>query len=656
MAANRASGSKTRVHRQVCKSGALATVLVGVTVVGSPPARADSAAHLATFLASAESAPTSALDAADAIAALQRQLVSVDAALPFMTPERIVELPGYLQDIAYFQLLGSLAELNPSDPTVRYPYITTGVGGNPIQIEGQANPDNVFNFVFTQPDGTYVIHFTPGAATVDFNITTQLNFSPSNVNSPVLSGLTLKDLTPNADGSYTITVSPTHQAGNWIDSDGATGIWVRDTENDWTASPGSITVDRTDIPSSGTGYTPLSESDVTEFLNNLADDLPAHNISSQFFYTPFAALPIPENGVIPFIPTDLNGGLPGQFMSVGSFDLQPGQALIITEPTVDADYSNIQLANPLGELLPYQYAQTTLNNMQAVQNADGNTYYVISATNPGVPNWLDTGGLTQGDIFLRVQGLNGSLPAGMHAQVVAVDDIRDYLPADTPTVTPEQFAAQLELRSFSVQNLLSASKDHSWITTNLQIDDIKEAIGTDKFDQLFGTQDTVVPLAQRFTDILDPATAAYNLFSNPVGSLDAVLHALPQTLNDVEYPIVLAAARAARAMGDAVEAVNNGISTGHWQDVFTALAQSVNGPEGLASVLAQAIFDPDTSITAGLLNARDDIQFALVTGVDGTPDLSQLLSDAHESLSQSAAELTQNLSLATALIEQLLGF
>lgn len=641
------SGSKVDFYRAARGGSAAAAVLIGmVGVVGAPPASPESTVQLAVGLTAGGSA--SASDIADMILQQQREFVDTFAALPFARPETIAQFPGYAQMLASFELQGYLAELNPMDQSFRYPYMLSGVGGNPIPLEGDPNPDNIFNMAFIQPDGTYVINFTPGPGTVDFNVTPQLNFSPSNVASQPLPALSLKDLTPNADGSYTITVSPTPQEGNWLDSGGASGLWMRSTLGDWTATPGSATIERVDIPmSTGTGYTPLSDDGVTALLDKIATTLPLHNLTSQFFYTPYPGLPLLENQVMPILPTDIEGGLPGQYMSIGGFKLNPGEALIITEPKIDAEYYNIQLFDSLTRMLPYQYSQTSLNNFQAVPNADGNTYYVLSDTNPGVPNWLDTTGLSQGGIFMRFQGPHGELPsAPFQTQVVSVEDVRDYLPAGTPTVTPQEFAEQLDLRSFSLQNALSATKDHSWITGNLQIDDIKDAIGSAKFNEIFGVQDTIVSLSERFTHHLSLLDAAENIFNNPFGSLAAVLNALPQTINDLQYPIVLAAARTADAIADAMQANGADSSATQALEIF----------EALGSVFAQAIFDPDTSITAGLLNARDDILFALVAGVRDTPDPAQLMSDAQESLAQTAAAMSENASLAAALIDQILGF
>ena len=48
---------------------------------------------------------------------------------------------------------------------------------------------------------------------------------------------------------------------------------------------------------------------------------------------------------------------------------------------------------------------STLNNRQAQPNADGTITYVLAPTDPGAGNWIDTGGVSQGVIMARWQGL-----------------------------------------------------------------------------------------------------------------------------------------------------------------------------------------------------------------------------------------------------------
>src|SRR3546814_10117697 len=85
-----------------------------------------------------------------------------------------------------------------------------------------------------------------------------------------------------------------------------------------------------------------------------------------------------------------------------------------------------------------------LNYAQARWEKDGLFRAVISAQDPGVPNWLDTAGNASG----AVQGrwLDCSDKPIPDTRVVKVKDIRKYLPADTPSVTAEQREASIRER------------------------------------------------------------------------------------------------------------------------------------------------------------------------------------------------------------------
>ena len=49
--------------------------------------------------------------------------------------------------------------------------------------------------------------------------------------------------------------------------------------------------------------------------------------------------------------------------------------------------------------------QVCLSSAQAVRNADGTRTFVISMSDPGVANWLDTAGLHQGLAIMRWQAV-----------------------------------------------------------------------------------------------------------------------------------------------------------------------------------------------------------------------------------------------------------
>ncbi|MEL7208580.1 MAG: hypothetical protein AAGK32_10180 [Actinomycetota bacterium] len=84
------------------------------------------------------------------------------------------------------------------------------------------------------------------------------------------------------------------------------------------------------------------------------------------------------------------------------WDLEPDQALVVTCDEPDADYWSAQLYS-LGEFEPLDLygSITSRNHAQSEVSADGRVRFVLSADDPGVPNWLDTTGRAEGLCTLR---------------------------------------------------------------------------------------------------------------------------------------------------------------------------------------------------------------------------------------------------------------
>jgi hypothetical protein len=64
-------------------------------------------------------------------------------------------------------------------------------------------------------------------------------------------------------------------------------------------------------------------------------------------------------------------------------------------------YWGLTLVNPWAESYDYRFAHTCTNNQSASRSANEEWRLVISPTDPGVPNWLDTGGRLEGQMLLR---------------------------------------------------------------------------------------------------------------------------------------------------------------------------------------------------------------------------------------------------------------
>ena len=149
------------------------------------------------------------------------------------------------------------------------------------------------------------------------------------------------------------------------------------------------------------------------------------------------------------------GGMSTNLYAGGVFELAEDEALIIENRiALQPNYIGFQLSNLWGESLDYANRTGSLNGHQCVPDADGVLRLVIAHRDPGVPNWLDTGGHSEG--FMAPRWAYSETPPQdqwprIEAVKVPFSELRDHLPAATPVITPVQRRGQIALRQRHVQ-------------------------------------------------------------------------------------------------------------------------------------------------------------------------------------------------------------
>lgn len=143
-------------------------------------------------------------------------------------------------------------------------------------------------------------------------------------------------------------------------------------------------------------------------------------------------------------------GLAGQLYWTCVFDVAEDEALIVeTELPEVRPYWNIQVNDPYFNAVEFVYRQTSLNGHTARLDSDGKFRAVLAHDDPGVANWLDTGGFTEGTLFGRwTQCSSTPLPT---AKLVKLADLRGHLPPDTAMVTPAEREQALRERRIGAQ-------------------------------------------------------------------------------------------------------------------------------------------------------------------------------------------------------------
>ncbi|GAY14086.1 Ig-like domain-containing protein [Mycobacterium sp. shizuoka-1] len=301
------------------------------------------------------------------------------------------------------------------------------------------NPDSVYRTIPVDAASSYVItgRFVGNPpADLNFSVYTDANVTNS------VDNIGLHDLVVNPDGTFTITVNSAADDGaiNHLRlTPDARQVFIRDTLGQWTDSPVELSVVRVDGPTAG----------APRIYDQLVGDAVSLATTSGFALYGLMLLPFVQPVNALGKPTHTFGTLSTQRQSSTLFHLDDDQAMIVTVTLGDAGYFTTPITDAWTITPDYRDHQSSLNSSQAIQNPDGSYTLVIAKTDPGVANWVDTAGLSQGSLFVRWQlpGANPDAgPPTVTSRVVRIQDLPAALPPTTVYVTPEQRAQQLTER------------------------------------------------------------------------------------------------------------------------------------------------------------------------------------------------------------------
>jgi hypothetical protein len=253
------------------------------------------------------------------------------------------------------------------------------------------------------------------------------------------------ELEVDEDGNFEVILSADEHGGNWlrIDGDHPTLV-VRHFFYDWEHEvPSSLQIERV-----GDAVEPKDRSvnlDVAVSRQLYAvGDFVHDNLK---FFLDFNA-GHPSNGFMPPVDRTAIGAAAENRPVIGRWELEPDEALILEVEPPDGVYWSYSLGNQWWETIHYGRHQSSLNGHQAVVDSDGILRVVISSRDPGVANWLDAAGHSNGSMLLRcVRTETAPVPS---ARVVKFDDVVRELPAGTAMVTPAERADVIAARRRAV--------------------------------------------------------------------------------------------------------------------------------------------------------------------------------------------------------------
>lgn len=312
------------------------------------------------------------------------------------------------------------------------------------------NPDFIYGAARIEGSGTYRLSGRRGDGVFVFLDLVAGGLGPMEDLGPSVGMIDLDACTLGPDGAFDILLGsarPDGYEGDWFPLDPrAVTIGLRHAYYDWGEGQElRIAIERVDASGSGA---PMPAGEIVHRLDRLSA-----------FVERYAGFALGygqrqrAQGFVNALEYDDwagRGGVAGQHYYQGIFRLKPGEAMIIDTAVPDpVRYWNIQLNDALWNTVDWINHQSSLNARQARLDGDGRFRAVIALDDPGVPNWLDPAGRSEGSLMLRWTGADsGPEPT---IRIVPAADVRTHLPRDTPLVMPDQRDAAIRARRRGAQ-------------------------------------------------------------------------------------------------------------------------------------------------------------------------------------------------------------
>ncbi|MFK7732815.1 MAG: hypothetical protein AB8B48_14440 [Pseudomonadales bacterium] len=241
---------------------------------------------------------------------------------------------------------------------------------------------------------------------------------------------------------------------------------VREIFSDW-ENEQAMDMEIQRLDSIGAERPPIAPVDVTHALEKMATEMPnqirfwnmLHEIPLEVYSdkNQDGRRNMPLNGINPPALPFTAGGVAGskQLYAASSFQLAVDEALlVVVNAPAEPHYISFQLGTPWGEGPDQQNYVSSLTGHQNPISSDGQRYYIISATDPGVQGWVDTTGATQGTHSMRFvfrdQPVDANMPKAK-ASIVKLSELAKHLPADHPKVSAEQRQTEIAIRQSHIK-------------------------------------------------------------------------------------------------------------------------------------------------------------------------------------------------------------
>lgn len=270
------------------------------------------------------------------------------------------------------------------------------------RLVGGPNPDGEYFLAMIDGRHRYRVHGRRGTtAYLGLQVLAGIGLTPRRMATYVSD----RDLKLADDGSFAFVLSaeePTAKdlAGDaWVAiPEDASAIVVREYIADRTTEiAAKVAIDSLDAPSLPA---PPTDAVLAEQFTSMAWTIAKLTTLHQTIKPELLHMP---NELVTMAAAELGGAesTPDNLYMIGMFRLHQDEALVIDLEPPDIRYWSVNLENIWHECIDARRRRSSMTSASAVTDTDGKVRIVVAATNPGVDNWLDTGGRHRGFVIVR---------------------------------------------------------------------------------------------------------------------------------------------------------------------------------------------------------------------------------------------------------------
>lgn len=244
-------------------------------------------------------------------------------------------------------------------------------------------------------------------------------------------------LATDEEGNFELFIGGEPRERNWLPTTpGSRKLFIREAFDAWGETPTTLTIERLGMAQPRPLPSPERMAEAMEwageFVSGLMEQWPEHAwLTSGGVCDPHQINAFPAD-TSANDDADLKRGRMAAHMI---WRLQPDEALIV-EMDTHPGFWIFGMGGVFMGSMDFLYRPVSYTPARARIDADGVVRLVIAHDDPGVHNWLDTQGFSDGNLTYR--NLLGQNPANFRTRLVKRRDLRDHLPAGTAMVSAEE--------------------------------------------------------------------------------------------------------------------------------------------------------------------------------------------------------------------------